>query len=123
MEARPIQSGDGCNETKLVPKSSVCIFPIFFINHVSDRDDCRNFNMAHAAMMSSIVKDVNSQSIVTSKTNECCQRFFSRRASITNQQYHEISGVENFGKSLALPGISETASQLIAGARQESSWY
>ena len=54
---------------------------------------------------------------------ECCQRFFSRRASITNQQYHEISGVGNFGKSLALSGISERASRFIAEARQESSWY
>lgn len=71
---------------------------------MSGRDDCHNFNMAQAAMMSSIVKDVNSQSIVTSKTNFLVVR-------------------ENFGKSLALPGISETASQLIAGARQESSWY
>ena len=52
---------------------------------------------------------------------KCSKRSFRKRTSINNQQYHEISGVENFRKSLALSGISKAAFQLIAGARRESS--
>ena len=124
MEATPIQLGDRCNATELLPKGSLRISSILFDKWCtsqckigSGRDDLCNSNMAHPAIVSSIIRDVISQIIVTSKTKECSQRSFKKRTCITNQNCHDISGVENFRKSLALSGMSESASQLIAEAR------
>ena len=52
---------------------------------------------------------------------EHSQKSFRNQTSVNNEEYHEVSGVANLRENLALSGILETTSHLMARARWETS--
>ena len=129
MEARPIHSGNRCNATAMDQEVSLCVPAILPNNSGTPQsstrsnreDDSCNPNMAYSGVVSSVIRNVNRQTPSAPKTKEHSLRSFRQTTSISDKQFHETSGVENFRKTLSLSGISETASHLIAGTRRESS--
>ena len=56
----------------------------------------------------------------TPETKKNSQRSFRERASLKNEQYHEVSGMGNLRKNLSLSGISETGFHSIVVAKRET---
>lgn len=63
----PFSQGTDAVQQNLSQNILYAFPPFSFIKRVSVRDDSRNSNVAHPSMVSSIVRDVNSQTIVIPK--------------------------------------------------------
>ena len=76
--------------------------------------------ITHSTLLFSTSWNVNSGGPYFVKTKEHSRWSFSKRTSISKEQWHEVSPVENSRKILSQSGILKTSSHLIAGARWES---
>ena len=120
MDARLIQPGRRCNTRKMAKEITVWVSPLLSDKLRASKSDSCNPNMIHPTLVFLTSGNVNSRAPYFVKTKEHSQRFFRERTCISNEQYHEFSGVENVRENLALSEISQTACHLIAGAWQDS---
>ena len=127
VETRFIQHCNRCNAATMDQKS-LCLLTILFDKlsplkslHRPNKETNYDTNITHARLVSPIIGNIDRKSSSASKTKEHSQRSFKQTTTISDEQLSQASGMAHLKKKFCLLGISQTAFQIITGARRESS--
>lgn len=124
MDTKSIKPGDRRNATTIVSKFLyasplfcliMCVLHKMLFHKAEDMIMINPTWHTQGSYLSAVVANANSHANSPSKEQEHSQAFFRQKASISNKQLNEVSGVDNFRKILSMSEIIETSSKLIAG--------